>query len=156
MKNHILLSPEGRQKLQAQLDDARSNGRRRMSDALREARSHGDLRENAAYDEAKLNQARLEGRIRDMEYILERAQIVERSDDAAETASLGTVVTLWDMDIEEEWTFTLVGSAEADPTADRISVASPLGEAVFGARIGDQLEVQAPRGVMRYQVRLLQ
>lgn len=156
MKEEIILSPEGYQNVIEELDRCRIHGRQKASEDLREARSHGDLRENAAYDEAKLNQARLEAHIRDLEYVAKHATIVERPDDAHEFAALGSTITLHDKSYDEEWTFKLVGSFEADALNDRISIVSPVGKAVLGRQKGDMVHVETPGGVVVYEIRGLQ
>lgn len=152
----IYLTKEGLEKVRHELETARTTDRRRVTEALREARSHGDLRENAAYDEAKLNQGRLEARIRELEYILEVAQIVDRADDAHKTASIGSKVTTHDRDHDEEWTFTLVGAFEADPANSLISVDSPLGKAISGCQVGDVVQVETPGGTVEYELRSME
>ncbi|MEI6513018.1 MAG: transcription elongation factor GreA [bacterium] len=149
----IILTPQGYEKIQKTLDDAKKNDRPRIQEALRETRAHGDLRENAGYDEAMINQGRLEAKIRDLEYILDCAQIEERPDNAHEEASLGSNVTVFDTKFGEEWTFTLVGSFEADPTLDHISIVSPVGKAIIGHKVGDTVKVETPGGIQEYEIR---
>lgn len=148
----ILLTPEGKRRLEEELAELKSTARARIVEAIREARSHGDLRENAAYHEAKLNQARIEGRIADLEKILENATIVERPEIGGEIAHLGSKVTLFDMRWEEELTITLVGSFEADPENSLISIVSPLGSALVGKAEGDVVSVEAPSGQIQYRI----
>lgn len=148
----ILLTPEGKRRLEEELAELKSIARARIVEAIREARSHGDLRENAAYHEAKLNQARIEGRIADLEKILENATIIERPEIGGEIAHLGSKVTLFDMRWEEELTITLVGSFEADPENSLISIVSPLGSALVGKAEGDVVSVEAPSGQIQYRI----
>lgn len=152
MPAEILLSRKGFEKLQKELEELKGPVRTRTAENLREAKSHGDLRENAAYHEAKLNQARLEGRIADLEKVLQIAKVVDRPDHAGESAHLGSRVHLKDLGWGDELTVTLVGSFEADPTHDLISITSPLGSALIGREAGDEIEVDAPAGKQRYQV----
>lgn len=152
MSQKIQLTPSGYQKLVKELAELKGPRRAALSEAIREARSHGDLRENAAYHEAKLNQARLEGRIADLEKVLEIAEIIERPDHCEDTAHLGSRVTLIDLEYREEMTITLVGNFEADPMNDLISIVSPLGYALLGKAEGDEIEVTAPKGIQRYQI----
>lgn len=153
MANEFVLSPAGHEKLRKELEDLKGPTRLRVADAVREAKSHGDLRENAAYHEAKLNQARLESRIADLERALQLAKIVERSDGTGEEAMLGSTVTLLDLDFDDELTITLVSSYEADPAQDLISIASPLGAGILGRVAGDEVEVEAPAGKQRYRIK---
>jgi transcription elongation factor GreA len=152
MANEILLTPQGHAKLKAELDDLKGPVRMRIAEAIREAKSHGDLRENAAYHEAKLNQTRLEHRIADLEKALQLAKIVHRPDDSADVAVLGSKVKLIDLEFEDELTVELVGSFEADPANDLISIASPLGEALLGKGPSEEVSVSAPGGMQRYRI----
>jgi transcription elongation factor GreA len=156
MPNEVLLSREGLERLKKELEELKGPVRTGVAEAIREAKSHGDLRENAAYHEAKLNQARLESRIADLEKVVQIAKIVERPEHAGETAHLGSKVTLVDQDFGDEFVVTLVGSYEADPAHDLISIVSPLGEALIGKAVGDPVEIEAPAGVQRYEVKAIQ
>lgn len=152
MSKEILLTKEGYEKLRLELEDLKGPVRQRIADAIREAKSHGDLKENAAYHEAKLNQSRMEGRVNDLEHILERAKIVERAENSGEMAHLGSRVTLKDLTWGDELTVNIVGSFEADPAQDMISITSPLGAGLLGKVISDEFEVEAPAGVQKYRV----
>ncbi|MCC7102613.1 MAG: transcription elongation factor GreA [Fimbriimonadaceae bacterium] len=152
MSKEILLTKEGYEKLKLELEELKGPVRQRIADAIREAKSHGDLKENAAYHEAKLNQSRMEGRVNDLEHILERAKIVERAENSGEMAHLGSKVTLKDLTWGDELTVNIVGSFEADPTQDMISITSPLGAGLLGKVISDEFEVEAPAGVQKYRV----
>ena len=152
MSKEILLTKEGYEKLKLELEELKGPVRQRIADAIREAKSHGDLKENAAYHEAKLNQSRMEGRVNDLEHILERAKIVERAENSGEMAHLGSKVTLKDLTWGDELTVNIVGSFEADPDQDMISITSPLGAGLLGKVISDEFEVEAPAGVQKYRV----
>lgn len=152
MANEILLTPEGYEKLKKELEDLKGPTRMRVAEAIREAKSHGDLRENAAYHEAKLNQTRLDSRIADLEKVLQSAKIVERPKDAGDSAHLGSKVKLLDKEFADELTVTLVGSFEADPAKDMISISSPLGGALIGKVVGDEISVEAPGGMQTYKI----
>lgn len=152
MANEIQLTKEGFEKLQKELQDLQGPVRMAVAEAIREAKSHGDLRENAAYHEAKLNQTRLESRINDLEKALARAKIVERPADAGEMAHLGSKVTVIDEEFGDEIEILLVGSFEADPSKDMVSIGSPLGESLLGKSAGDRVEVAAPAGVSIYKI----
>jgi len=152
MSKEIQFTREGFAKLKKELEDLKGPTRMAIADAIREAKSHGDLRENAAYHECKLNQSRLESRIADLEKALQLAKIVERPDVTGKTAHLGSKVTVRDLEFDDEFTVTLVGSFEADPTKDLISIGSPLGESMLGKAISDEFEVEAPAGHSRYRI----
>jgi transcription elongation factor GreA len=152
MGQDILLTAEGLEKLKAELADLKGPTRSRIADAIKEAKSHGDLRENAAYHEAKLNQQRLESRISDLERAIQRAKVVERPAGSGDTAHLGSKIVLLDLEFDDEFEITLVGSFEADPHHNLISISSPLGEAVMGQLPGAEIEVEAPGGTQRYRI----
>lgn len=123
-----------------------------MAEAIREAKSHGDLRENAAYHEAKLNQARLESRIADLEKLIQIAKVVDGVPANSDFADMGSKVKLMDLEWNEETQITLVSSYEADPANDMISISSPLGAGVMGKAVGAEIEVEAPAGQQRYRI----
>jgi len=152
MGKEIQFTREGFEKLKNELDELKGPTRMRVAEAIREAKSHGDLRENAAYHEAKLNQTRLESRIADLEKAFQLAKIVDRPDLSGDTAHLGSKVKLLDLEFDDEFTVTLVGSFEADPAKDLISIGSPLGEALLGAAVSDEVQVEAPAGTNRYRI----
>lgn len=152
MGKEIQVTREGFIKLQNELEELKGPVRLRIAEAIREAKSHGDLRENAAYHEAKLNQSRLESRIADLEKAVQLAKIVERPDVQGDIAALGSKVKLHDLEFDDELTVTLVGSFEADPSKDLISIGSPLGEAILGKVVGDVIEVEAPGGLTKYKI----
>lgn len=152
MAREIQVTREGFEKLRAELEELKGPARLRIAEAIREAKSHGDLKENAAYHEAKLNQTRLESRISDLERAVQYAKIVERPEHAGDTSALGSKVRLLDLEFDDELTVTLVGSFEADPTKDMISISSPLGEALLGTVKGSEIEVEAPGGLTKYRV----
>jgi transcription elongation factor GreA len=152
MSHEIILTPEGHEKLKKELEFLKGPERARIADNIREAKSHGDLRENAMYHEAKLNQTRLEARISELERSLQMAKIVAREELKEGTIHLGTKVTLLDLQFDDEMTVELVGDYEADPVNDLISISSPMGIALKGATLGDEVEVQAPAGVQRYRI----
>lgn len=150
MANEVLVTEEGLAKLKAELEELKGPTRMRIAEAIREAKSHGDLKENAAYHEAKLNQTRLESRIADLERAVTSAKIIVR--DASGGAHLGSKITLLDLEFDDEFTVSLVGSFEADPTKDLISISSPLGEALVGKKQGDEITVQSPNGINNYRL----
>ena len=156
MAHETLLTPEAYEKLKKELEELKGPVRARIAEAIREAKSHGDLKENAAYHEAKLNQTRLETRIAELDKTLLLAKIVDRSKQTAGAAYMGSVVTLHDLDFDDEMTITLVSSYEADPTDDKISISSPLGAALLDRGAGDEIEVEAPGGKQRYRVKTVE
>ena len=120
--------------------------------ALKEARALGDLSENADYDAARNEQAQIEGRILELEKILETAEIIEKKD--TDKVGLGTTVVLRYLDEDDDDTeeYKIVGSKEADPSKNKISNESPLAKAIFGAKAGDERTVDSPRGKYRVEI----
>lgn len=156
MAQEIFLTQTGVDKLKAELAELKGPRRQAMAEAIREARGHGDLKENAAYHECKLNQSRLEGRIKDLEKALEIATIVERPEGVGDMAHLGSRVVLHDYQWNEEVIVHLVGSFEADPGSGMVSIESPLGAALIGAHEGIEIEVAAPGGTQKYRVKQIE
>jgi transcription elongation factor GreA len=148
----MMLTPEGYEKLKKELEDLKGPTRMRIAEAIREAKAHGDLKENAAYHEAKLNQTRLDSRIAELERMFQQAKIVERPEQAGDSAQLSSKVKLLDKEYGDELLVTLVGSYEADPSKDLISISSPLGSALVGRVAGDEITVEAPAGTQTYKV----
>jgi transcription elongation factor GreA len=139
-------------RLRVELEDLRTNGRSYIAERLRIAREHGDIRENADYDAAKNDQALMESRIRNLERMLRDPEIVEAPVDA-DTASPGMMITLRPLeeDEPEEETYLLADSAEERVAGARtITTTSPLGQAVTGKRLDDEIEYQAPGGTFHY------
>ena len=152
MANEFLVSADGLEKMREELKELKGPVRHKIADAIREAKAHGDLRENAAYHEARLNQRRLEARIADLEKAVLLAKVVEPKGPAG-GAQLGSVVTIQDAEFGEEFEVRLVGSFEADPANDLISISSPLGEALLGKVLGDVVDVESPDGTNRYEIK---
>lgn len=150
MAQEILVTPEGLAKLKAELDELEHKTRLEVADAIREAKSHGDLKENAAYHEAKLNQTRLEQRIGELRRVILNAKIVERKEGGG--TNLGSVITLLDLEFDDQFDVTLVGAFEADPQNGRVSVSSPLGAALIGTLEGAEITVDSPGGLQKYRI----
>lgn len=151
MSHEVLLSKDGYERLKKELEFLKGSERARIAENIREAKSHGDLRENAMYHEAKLNQTRLEARISELDRMLQTARIVE-ADPGDGSATLGSMVKLEDLEYEDTLTIELVGAFDADPANDKISVDAPLGRAVLGKVVGDEISVEAPAGVQTYRI----
>ncbi|RYG87832.1 transcription elongation factor GreA [bacterium] len=150
MANDFQVTAEGLERLKAELDVLRGETRMRIAEAIREAKSHGDLKENAAYHEAKLNQTRLEKQIGELERAVQYARVIERTDSAG--AQLGSKVKLLDLEFDDEFDVELVGAFDSDPAAGRVSISSPMGDALAGKEKGAEIEVDAPAGKTRYRV----
>ena len=116
------------------------------------ARGFGDLSENAEYDEARNEQAKVEARIQELESLIENAEIIDESTMDVRSISLGSIVKLMDEDFDEEITYSIVGSNQADPLENKISDQSPIGRALMGKKAGDSVTVTAPAGELRFKV----
>ena len=120
---------------------------------IAEARAFGDLSENSEYDEAKNEQAKTVTRIAELEKLLNEAVIIDETEIKADVVNLGSVVKVYDCDMEEEIEYSIVGSNEANPLEGRISDQSPIGSAMIGAKVGEEITVQAPNG--EYKMKIL-
>jgi transcription elongation factor GreA len=153
MADRITITESSLQKLRDELDYLRSTKRRELAEALRKARAFGDLSENFEYHAARREQAIVNGRIAQLEHIIDRATVVpDGPDTALEVAQLGSTVCVHDLDTDDDWEFQLVDPVQADPMDDRISIQSPVGAAMLGLKVGDEVEVSTPAGAARYRV----
>jgi transcription elongation factor GreA len=148
----IVLTAEGLTKLEQELDELKSVHRREVNDRIRQAKEYGDLSENAEYEDAKQEQAFIEGRILKLEAMIRNARIIDESEYAADEVHLGAIVKVRDLKKNEGYEFSIVGSAEADPSNSRISNESPLGRALMGHKKGTAVDVITPRGVVKYKI----
>jgi len=148
----IILTAEGLAKLQEELDELKTVHRKEVNDRIRQAKEYGDLSENAEYEDAKQEQAFIEGRILKLEAMIRNSRIIDESEYAADEVHIGATVKVKDLKNNENYEFHIVGSAEADPTAKRISNESPLGRALLGHKKGETVDVSTPRGVVKYKI----
>ncbi len=146
----IMLTPVGYKELTDELNKLLTVERRDVADRIREAITYGELTENSEYEDAKNAQAFLEGRIEDLRHILQVSRPMDMDEVPTDTVGLGSIVTVNDED--EDWEFTMVSPVEADPSRDKISDESPVGEALYGKRVGDVVSVKAPAGKTTYRV----
>ena len=147
------LTREGYRKLQDELDYLRTYKRQEIADRLHEAMEGGELIENAEYEAAKNEQAFLEGSIKELEILLATARVVDESEVDREIIQVGNKVTVQEEGVSDEEEYEIVGVAEADPGAGKISNESPMGKALLGKRVGDRVQVDAPAGT--YFVKVL-
>lgn len=145
------LTAEGAQRMRRELEELKGPRREELARKLRSAIQMGDLSENADYHAAKEEQAFLEGRIQELEYLLKNAVIIEVSDGQQDVVSIGSRVTIQEADNPPE-TFQVVGVKEADPRNGRISHASPFGMALLGGRVGDVVRVETPAGLIQLKI----
>ncbi|MBQ8659683.1 MAG: transcription elongation factor GreA [Bacilli bacterium] len=149
-KEEILLTAAGYVELEEELNELRTTKREENIQAIKEARSHGDLSENSEYDAARDEQAKIEARIQELEYKLEHATIIDAADKSS--VNVGCVVTILYVEDDEEETYSIVGSLEADPFENKISNESPIGAALIGKKVGDVINVDGPNG--SYEVKI--
>ena len=145
------ISRDGLAALEAELNELQTEGRRAIAERIKTARDFGDLKENAEYHDAKDAQAHLETRILRLRELRANAVVVETGG-AGGAVALGVVVSVRDLDSGREAKHTIVSSAESDPASGRLSIDSPLGRALTGARVGDEVTFHAPRGPRRLAV----
>ena len=146
----VYLTPEGLEKLKAELQHLITVERPRVAARIHDAKQDGDITENAEYEDAKQEQSFLEGRILTLETQLKNAELIEHSTNGSDRVGIGSKVRIRSDEGEEE--FTIVGSAEASPRDGRISNESPVGSALMGHRRGETVTVQAPAGPVAYQI----
>ena len=147
-----LLTYAGLKKLEDELHDLKVVKRKEVAEKIKEAREQGDLSENAEYDAAKDEQRDIELRIEEIEKILKNAEVVVEDEADTEKINVGCKVLVYDEEFEEEVEFKIVGSTEANSLQGKISNESPLGKALIGAKVGDEISVEAPAGMMNYKI----
>ena len=147
----VYLTLEGKNKLEAELEYLTTVRRHEVAEAIKSAKEEGDLSENSAYDEAKLQQGFLEGRVQTIEAQLRNAVIIERNGNGTDKVGIGNTVTVVEDGADEE-TYQIVGSAEADPLEGKISNESPIGQAMLGAKKGDTVRAETPGGELVFKI----
>ncbi len=152
MAKKVLLTNEGLQRLQDELDNLKNVRRKENTAALKVAKSFGDLSENSEYDEAKNEQAEIEARIAEIENMLKNVEIIDEDGVDTGVVSIGAKVVVKDLDDKEEAEYLIVGSTEADPMKGKISDESPLGLALLGHSAGEVVVVEAPMGKLEYEI----
>lgn len=147
-----VMTYEGVKKLEEELEYLKTVKRKEITEKIKVALSFGDLSENSEYDEAKNEQAFVEGRIAQLENMLKNATIVDESEIPTDFVSIGSIVKLKDYEFDEEVEYIIVGSAEADPINNKISNESPVGRGLIGKKVGDIVEIQVPNGISKYEI----
>ena len=151
-KKEVLLTQEGYDKLEAELNYLKTEKRAEVADRIKVALGFGDLSENSEYDEAKTAQAENENRIVELEDKLRHAKIIDQKDINTDTVQVGNIVKVLDMEFDEKIEYQIVGSTEVNLAENKISNESPLGAALLGAKKNKIVEVNAPGGVMKYKI----
>lgn len=147
-----VMTYEGVKKLEEELEFLKTVKRKEITEKIKVALSFGDLSENSEYDEAKNEQAFVEGRILQLENMLKNATVVDENEIPKDVVGVGCVVKVKDYEFDEEDEYTIVGSAEADPINNRISNESPVGNGLIGKKVGDEVEIPVPDGVNKYKI----
>jgi len=153
-EKETLLTPEGLRKLEEELEFLKTVKRKEVAERIKQAKEFGDLAENSEYEDAKNEQAFMEGRILTVEAMLRNAKVIDNHDVRSDVVTVGATVRLED-EAGEELNYTIVGSPEADPRHDRISNESPVGRALLGKRKGQTVTVKAPGGTIKYTIKAI-
>ena len=151
-QEEVMLTVEGLKRLEKELEELKFVKRHEVAERIKQAIEFGDISENSEYDDAKNEQAFIEGRIATLEKKLRNAKLIEETDGDPETVTFGSRVKLIDMEFGDEMEYYLVGSMEADPAQSKISNESPVGKAILGHRKGDTVDVEVPAGKLKYQI----
>ena len=152
MAKVVKLTDDGLKKLEEELENLKTVGRADIAEKIKVARGYGDLSENSEYDEAKNEQAKIEARIVEIEEMLKNVEIIEDVKGKAKTVMVGVKVKVLDEEFGDECEYRVVGSTEADPRDGKISDESPVGRALMGKKIGDEVIVEAPGGEFKLKV----
>jgi transcription elongation factor GreA len=148
----VLLTPEGVIKLEEKLEFLKTVKRREVAERIKQAIAFGDISENAEYDEAKNEQAFVEGEIARLENMLRMAKIIDDDDITTDIVSIGSTVKVLDIEFNEELEYVIVGSAEADPGKSKISNESPVGRTLIGKSVGSIIDVVVPDGTIKFEI----
>lgn len=150
-EKEVILTLEGLKRLEEELEQSKTVKRREVAGRIRQAIDFGDLSENSEYDDAKNDQAFIEGRILTLEKMLRNARVIDEVE-GTDIVTLGVKVRLKDIDFGDEKEYLIVGSAEADPGTNKISNESPVGKAILGQPKGAVIEIDVPVGILRYKI----
>ncbi len=148
----VILTYEGLKKLEEELEQLRGPKRMEIKERIKVALSFGDISENSEYDEAKNEQAYVEGRIAQLETMLKNARVIDEDDVSTDKVTIGSKVRLLDMEYNEEIVYSIVGSTEANPSQFKISNESPVGSALMHKKKGNTIEVAVPDGVLKFKI----
>ena len=148
----VILTPDGYEKLKQEIEYLSNEKRREVAERIKTAREFGDIAENAEYDDAKNEQALLEHRIAQLEERLLNARVITKKEISKDSVSIGSRVKLRDVDAKETIEYHIVGSAEANPSENKLSNESPVGKAIIGRKKGETVEVTAPRGTLKFKI----
>ena len=148
----IYLTPEGLEQAKKELEQLKTVERIRVSKMIGEAKSYGDLSENSEYDAAKTKEAELEMKILELENRIKNAKVISKEDLNTKVVNIGSNVTLYDEEFDEEVKYKLLGAVDSDPLNGIISNVSPLGRAILGQKVGSEVVVETPAGLAKYKI----
>lgn len=148
----VILTPDGLKRLEEELETLKSVKRREVAERIKVAIGYGDISENSEYEDAKNEQAFIEGRIITLEKMLRNARIINSDEIETDVVSVGVTVTVEDMEYGDTMEYTIVGTAESDPLNNKISNESPVGRAIIGKKVGTVVDVSVPAGVIQYKI----
>jgi transcription elongation factor GreA len=148
----VLISEEGLEKLEDELHNLRGPRRKEISQRIRKARELGDISENSEYEDAKNEQAFIEGKIREIEEMLKHAEVINEDEIDTTEVNVGTIVTLKDMEFDDELEYEIVGPTESDPDEGKISNKSPIGKGLLGHGVGETVTIEVPAGEIKYKI----
>ncbi|MCI8655422.1 MAG: transcription elongation factor GreA [Clostridia bacterium] len=151
-EKEVILTQEGYNNLEKELEHLRTEKRAEIAERIKTALGFGDLSENSEYDEAKTAQTENETKIAELESKLRHAKIIDEKDIDTKTVQIGNKVKLYDVEFDEEVEYTIVGSTEVNLAENKISNESPLGKGLIGAKKGETIEIEAPEGIIRYEI----
>lgn len=151
-EKEVILTPDGLRKLEDELENLKSVKRREVAERIKVAIGYGDISENSEYEDAKNEQAFIEGRIITLEKMLRNARIINSDEVDTNIVSIGSRVILEDLEFGENIEYTIVGTAESDPSQNKISNESPVGKAILGKEKGEIVDVSVPAGIIRYKI----
>lgn len=152
MNKQTIITDEGLKKLEQELEDLKTNKRKEIAEKIKVALSFGDLSENSEYDEAKNEQAIIEGRIAEIEAQLKNVRVLDESELSDGSVHVGSKVDVLNAATKKTATYRIVGSTESDPMSGKISDESPVGKALLGHVVGDVVEVEIPAGIINYEI----
>ncbi|MEN6519559.1 MAG: transcription elongation factor GreA [Armatimonadota bacterium] len=148
----IVLTASGLKRIEQELEHLVTVQRKRVADRIRDSKQFGEVTENAEYEDAKTEQAFVEGKIDELKRILTHAHVIEDDEVLTDCVCIGSIVKVRDLETTDEWEYFIVGSVEANPAEDKISNESPVGEALMGRKIGEKVQVEIPAGMARYEI----
>ncbi len=151
-EKEVILTPDGLRKLEDELEHLKSVKRREVAERIKIAIGYGDISENSEYEDAKNEQAFIEGRVITLEKMLRNAKIINNDEIDTEMVSIGSIVTLKDLEFGDSVEYTIVGTAESDPSQNKISNESPVGKAILGKRKKSIVDVNVPAGIIQYKI----